>query len=80
MKKQRKFVTNFLCSTPSFWVGAGSAINIAGDYYLFNTSEQDAEADSMALYSDFGMVGQDLTEAIENFRKLHQDKVHAIEE
>lgn len=68
MDKENKFYTDFLFSTNSFLIGAGSAINLGGNYYDFNTSE-DGEADSKAIRSDFCMIGQDLKEAKEKFDK-----------
>lgn len=65
MNKTKKYRTDFLFSTPNFFTGAGSVMNLAGNYYDFNTSENDLEADYFALKNDFIMIGQDLYEAIE---------------
>lgn len=64
MKKKFQYSSGFLFSDSGFLTGAGSAINIAGNYYDFATSESEAEADSKALKNDWGVVGQDIESAI----------------
>lgn len=59
---RKKFRTDFLFVTPTFLTGAGSVLNLAGNYYEFNTSESGYEADCMAIKSDFDMIGQDIQE------------------
>jgi len=63
MKKRRQ--TGFLYSTPSFLSGVGSVMNIAGDFYEYNTCEN---PDHTAIYNDFAMVGQDIKDAFEKIR------------
>lgn len=41
-------------------IGAGSIFNIAGNYFSFNYSDSSDEADSKAIESDWGTIGQDL--------------------
>ena len=65
MKKQKRFTTGFLFSTPSFLSGAGTVMNLAGNFYDFNFSESGFEADKMAIENDFRMLGQDIFDAIE---------------
>ncbi|MGL4598931.1 MAG: hypothetical protein ACRCYO_15545 [Bacteroidia bacterium] len=64
MGKIKKYRSDFLFSTPSFWVGAGSVLNVAGNYFDFNSSENAHEADAKALQSDWGMVSTDIDKAI----------------
>lgn len=71
MKKQRRYSTDFLFSTPSLLSGAGTVINLAGNFYEFNTSERGFEADEKAIENDFRMVGQDIYDMIE---KIKEDK------
>lgn len=73
--KNRKYTTGFLFSTPSFLTGAGTAINIAGNYYEFNSSETGFEADEMAIENDFRMVGQDILDVMESFKE--RKTIHA---
>lgn len=60
MKKTKKYRTDFLFPTPSFLIGAGSVLNIAGNYFDFNYSSSDTEADNKAILSDWGVIGQDI--------------------
>lgn len=71
MKKQKRYSTDFLFSTPTLLSGAGTVINLAGNFYEFNTSERDFEADEKAIENDFRMVGQDIYDIIE---KIKEDK------
>ena len=66
MEKQKRYNSGFLFSTPSFLSGAGTAFNLAGNYYRFNSSETGFEADEIAIENDFRMVGKDIFDAIEN--------------
>lgn len=63
MNEKNKCFTDFLFSTNSFIIGAGSAINLAGNYYEFNTSQSSNEADEKAIRNDFCMIGGDIIEA-----------------
>ena len=39
--------------------------NLGGNYFTFNYSASDEEADAKALRSDWQMVGADITQALE---------------
>ncbi|MFN0049544.1 MAG: hypothetical protein ACKVOU_10520 [Cytophagales bacterium] len=65
MKKQKKYATGFLYSTPSFWLGAATVINISGNFYEFNSSDSGFESDSKAIENDFRMIGQDIYDVID---------------
>lgn len=67
MNKVKRYRTDFLFSLPSFLVGAGSVLNIAGNYFDFSSSDKDADA--KALLSDWGVVGQDIQQAFEELEK-----------
>lgn len=69
--KTRRFTTGFLFSTPSFLSGAGSVINLAGNFYEYNSCDTGFEADEMAIENDFRMIGQDIYDVLEN---KHQSK------
>lgn len=47
----------------SFLIGAGSVLNIAGNYFDFNYSESDKQADYKAIASDWNAVGDDVMSA-----------------
>ncbi len=63
MKGNRRYRSDFLFTRPSFIVGAGSVLNIAGRYYPFNYSESAWEADLKAIESDWGIAGEDIQRA-----------------
>lgn len=65
MKRAKRFTTGFLYSSPSFLSGMATAINLAGNYYEYNESNSDCEADYKAIKNDFDMIGQDLNDLIE---------------
>ncbi len=61
----RRYKTGFLFPDTNFWIGMGSILNIAGDYFTFNTSESGQEADGKALESDWAIIGQDIEDVID---------------
>jgi hypothetical protein len=63
MKKNKSYRSDFLFTTPSFLIGAGSVLNIAGNYFSFNYSSSDRQADTKAISSDWGVVGSDIEKA-----------------
>jgi hypothetical protein len=70
MKKIKKYRSDFLFVTPSFLVGAGSVLNIAGNYFKFNYSSTDEQADAKAIESDWGVIGIDIETATNEIGKL----------
>lgn len=52
--------STFLFSEPSGLTGAGSIISIGGNYYDFNYSESEQEADRRAFKKDWEAVYEDL--------------------
>ena len=68
MSEFYNFKTDFLFPEPSFLVGAGSVFNIAGNYFDYNISQTELDADLRALQSDWGVVGQDLKMAEKKFK------------
>lgn len=70
MKKLiRRYRTDFLFPKSSFITGMGSVFDLTGNYYTFNSSKTTTIADLKAIESDWGMVGQDINEAIEEVKK-----------
>jgi hypothetical protein len=65
MKNKKIISTGFLYATPSFLSGAGSVLNIFGDYFEYNTSD---EADEIAIQSDFDNVGEDIKKAMNKLK------------
>lgn len=68
METKKKFVTDFLFSTPTFLSGAATVISLNGNFYRFNVSKSEIEADNKALENDFRMIGQDISAVIENIK------------
>jgi hypothetical protein len=74
MRESRKFKSDFLFPTPSFLIGAGSVLNIAGNYFVFNYSPSDVDADVKALMSDWGVIGEDIEVAEAEIMKILEVK------
>jgi hypothetical protein len=60
----KKYCTDFLFGNNNFLIGMGSAFSLFGDYFSYNTSKSGQEADKKAMENDWGVVGQDIQEAI----------------
>ena len=54
-----KYLTKFLKPAPTFLTGAGSCINLGGNFYKPEISGDPGEFDRIALLSDFESVGKD---------------------
>jgi hypothetical protein len=61
----KKIQTDFLFAQPSFASGAGSVIDLWGQLAAYNTSATPMDADALAIFSDWAIVGQDISEASE---------------
>lgn len=72
MKRFGFFRTDFLFPRNSFFIGLGSIMGIAGNYFEFNSSNSEIEADRKAMLSDWGVVGKDMESASESM-KLNAD-------
>lgn len=68
--------TDFLFSNPSFFSGMGSSVNLAGNFFHFNSSPTGQIADRRALSSDFRCVGQDLKESLRKARLELEEIAH----
>ena len=56
--------TSFLFAMPSLLSGMARLLDPGGTYNQYNSSPNASEADAMAIYSDFRMIGQDLHRAM----------------
>lgn len=56
-------------------VGFGSIFNISGNYFLFNYSKTDSQADAAAIENDWGVIGQDIKSAIKKYPKRELEYV-----
>lgn len=69
MSKTKKYKTSFLYKKHNTIVGAGSIFNIAGNYFEYNYSKSGFEADKKAIENDWGVVGNDMKDAIKAIAK-----------
>ena len=53
-----------LYAKPSFLSGAARLVDIGGVFDQYNTSDSEEEADSLALASDWSVIGDDLRQAM----------------
>ena len=72
MKKIQIFRSDFLFPDTDFITGMGSVLNIAGSYFEFDTSKSENIADQKALRSDWGVIGQDIREALSKYSNLQE--------
>ena len=77
MNKQYKYRTDFLTAN-SFLIGMGSVFNIAGDYFIYNRSKSEAEADFLALLNDWSMVGQDIKNSMDIFQSENESQKQLV--
>ena len=52
--------TDHLVAEPSFLAGCASTIDFFGEFDVYNQSTTPRQADAVALYSDWRVIGQDL--------------------
>lgn len=57
--------SDFLFARPSFASGVGSSLDLWGELPAYNESNTAAEADANAIYSDWVIVGQDISDAMQ---------------
>jgi hypothetical protein len=60
----RKYHTDFLFPDNSFVIGMASTFDVFGNFFVYNTSKTDNIADVKAIQCDWGIVGEDLLESI----------------
>jgi hypothetical protein len=59
--------SGFLYADPSSTSGLARLLDLWGQFDAYNISASPAEADAKALAADWIIVGQDLTDAMEQF-------------
>ena len=74
-KKRAKYRTDYLLPKNNFFVGFGSVLNIAGNYFDYNYSKSEKEADYKAMSSDWNNIGEDFKKSKEKFEKDNKDKL-----
>ena len=60
-----KVKSHFLFAQPSFASGAARVFDLFGQFDEYNISDTTAEADTKAIAADWIVVGQDMSDAIE---------------
>lgn len=63
----KKYSTTYLLGENNFLIGMACALNLGGNFFLYGDSESSLEADIKALENDWGIIGQDIQEAINNY-------------
>ena len=58
------YKSDFLFAKPSFFSGAARTLDLFAIFDDYNSSSSPEEADIRALKSDWGVVGQDLTQTV----------------
>ncbi len=68
-KRTSPYYSTFLFSDPSGLTGAGSIVSIGGNYYDFNYSDSEQEADHRAFEKDWEAVYDDQNTSFERMTK-----------
>ena len=58
-KEKTGYKADFLLSKSNFWVGLGSVLTIAGNYFDYSYSKSEKQADSSSIHSDWKSIGGD---------------------
>jgi hypothetical protein len=66
----RKVKSDFLIASPSLGSGAARLFDFYGLYDEYNTSPDEAQADAMAMFADWQVVGQDIQDAMEQVEEI----------
>jgi len=69
MTRIKHYKSNLLFPRTSMLIGFGSILNISGNYFEFDYSNSEKEADIKAIENDWGVVGNDIPEAISTSQK-----------
>ena len=72
--EERDVRTDFLFAQPSFWSGFGRLLDLWGKFDDYNLSRSAEESDMRALYSDWRIVGQDLSDSWVSFHKEETER------
>ena len=72
LKTQIEFDSSFFPKRSPFLMGAGSILNIFGNYYEFNDYQLGIYSDYKAIESDWRAVGTDICNAMEDIKHSHE--------
>lgn len=70
--------TDFLFARPSFIEGMARIVDFGNTLNHYNDSPTPQDADRVALSMDWGMVGEDMYQAISNFETEEAEKLSSI--
>lgn len=65
---------DFLFASPSWLSGASRVLDLAGQFDEYNESASGDEADGMALFVDWRVVGQSLLDAVMGVRREQEEQ------
>jgi len=67
-----EYRTDFLFPSGSILIGAATVFSLGGQSFIYNTSRGGFAADERATRSDWGVIGQDIRDAVisERFKVL----------
>ena len=63
--------SDFLFAVPSVWSGVARLLDLFGKFDFYNVSQTPEQADARAIYSDWRIVGQDLRDATNRYKREH---------
>ena len=66
--KKSFYRTDYLFAKGSFLTGIGSILGIFTPYYSFNGSNSETQDDSIAIESDFGVIGEDISYVLKSYK------------
>lgn len=73
--KISKYNSKYLFPRTSLLVGAGSVLNIFGNYFSFKSYNSDSEADYKAIESDWKVIGFDIENSTNDFAQKNNIKI-----
>jgi len=69
MNKKEYNTFHLLKQQGSFLTGVATILNIQGNFFEYNYSKTDKEADAKAMENDWGVIGQDIQKTIKSVSK-----------
>jgi hypothetical protein len=63
----KRIQSDFLIAAASFASGAGRLLDWYGLYDLYNVSADGQQADAKAMFADWRLVGEDISDAMQEF-------------
>lgn len=69
MTQKKIYKSNFLFPRTSMLHGIGSIFNVSGNYFEFDYSQSENEADYKAIENDWGVIGNDILSVINGMQE-----------